>query len=85
MDLQTRSVTKVNLRLGGSSDHAMRMAQLQQVLRKHPGPTAVYLTLCLSPEMEADTSPLPSLTVLPTDLFVAEVEHLLGEGTVALL
>jgi hypothetical protein len=35
--------------------------------------------------MEVDTAPLPTLSVLPSDLFVAEVEDLLGKGAVALL
>jgi DNA polymerase-3 subunit alpha len=85
MNLQARSVAKVNLRLGMAPDPAGRLEQLQQMLRRHPGPTAVYLTFCLSSDLEADTSLLPNLTVLPSDLFVAEVEGLLGTGTVALL
>jgi len=84
-DLQSRSVAKVNLRVGSGPDAAARLAQLQQVLRRHPGQTAVTLTFCLSADLEADTSPLPNVTILPSDLFVTEVEGVLGAGTVALL
>jgi DNA polymerase-3 subunit alpha len=83
-ELLSRSVKQVNIRLKASeaSDH---LQQLQAVLQRHPGPTALYLTLSLSPELEADTGPLPNITVLPSELFVTEVEELLGKGAVALL
>jgi hypothetical protein len=35
--------------------------------------------------LEADTAALPNVKILPSDLFVAEVEDLLGKGTVVLL
>jgi DNA polymerase-3 subunit alpha len=42
------------------------------------------LTFCL-PSHEADTAPLPSLKVTPSEGFVTEVEEILGKGAVALL
>jgi len=84
-ELQARTVTKVNLRVGETAETGSRLVQLQTVLRRHPGPAGIYLTLCLTPNLEADTSPLPSVTVLPSDQFVADVEAVLGKGAVALL
>jgi DNA polymerase-3 subunit alpha len=84
-DLLARSVSKVNVRIGEATEAASRLDQLQQILRRHPGPAPIYLTLCLAPDLEADTTPLPDLKVLPSDGFVAEVEEALGKGTVALL
>jgi DNA polymerase-3 subunit alpha len=84
-ELQTRSVTKVNLRLGDAPETIERLVQLHQVLRRHPGPAPIYFTFCLPSDMEADTAPLPHLTVSPSKAFVAEVEEVLGTGSVALL
>jgi DNA polymerase-3 subunit alpha len=84
-ELQARTVTKVNLRVSETAEAGHCLTQLQTVLRRHPGPAGIYLTLCLTPNLEADTSPLPSVTVLPSDQFVADVEAVLGKGAVALL
>ncbi|MBI3603576.1 MAG: DNA polymerase III subunit alpha, partial [Nitrospirae bacterium] len=83
--LQAHSVAKVNLRVGDTPETPSRMGRLHEVLRRHPGPTGVYFTFCLTTGLEADTAPLPALTVLPSELFVAEVEEVLGKGAVALL
>ena len=83
-DLQLRSVTRVNIRLAGSQDAAARLDRLKEVLRRHPGPAALYFTFCLPPDLEADTGPLPNLRVLPSDTFLVEVEAVLGKGAVAL-
>jgi DNA polymerase-3 subunit alpha len=84
-DLCAKSVSKVNLRLSGNGDAAAQLASLSQVLRRHPGPTSIVLTICLTPALEADTTPLPNLTVLPSEAFVADVEAILGKGSVSLL
>ncbi len=84
-DLQTRAVGKVTIRLDGQGDGTARVARLRQVLQRHPGSTALYLTFTLPPDLEADTGPLPNVMVLPTEQFVAEVEEVLGKGAVALL
>jgi DNA polymerase-3 subunit alpha len=85
IDLQSRAVTKVNLRISEVDEVNSRLSQLQAVLRRHPGPAGIYLTFCLAPNLEADTTPLPSFTVLPSDQFVVDVEEVLGKGAVALL
>ncbi|TAJ31092.1 MAG: DNA polymerase III subunit alpha, partial [Nitrospirae bacterium] len=84
-ELQAHSVSKVNLRVGDTPETHARMGRLHEVLRRHPGPTGIYFTFCLTAGLEADTAPLPALTVLPSELFVAEVEEVLGKGAVALL
>ena len=84
-DLQARAVARVNIRLGDSPEASTRLVELQQVLRRYPGPTSIYFTFCLPSNIEADTAPLPDLTVLPSETFVAEVEEVLGKGAVALL
>jgi DNA polymerase-3 subunit alpha len=83
-DLQARAITRVNLRVAPHADTADRLPKLHQILRRYPGPATIYLTFCLASQ-EADTAPLPNLTVTPSDGFIAEVEEVLGKGAVALL
>ena len=83
-DLQVRSITRVNIRLAGSQDAAVRLGRLKDVLGRHPGPAALYFTFCLPPDLEADTALLPNVTVLPSETFMADVEDVLGKGAVAL-
>ena len=85
MELQVRAVTRINIRLSDGPDTSTRLDQLHQVLRRHPGPTAIYFTFCLPSSIEADTAPLPGLTASPSEKLVAEVEDVLGKGAVALL
>ncbi len=84
MELQARSVTKVNVRLAGDADTAARLDRLKDVFRQHPGPATLYFTFCLPPDVEADTTPLPDVNVLPSETFLADVEAVLGKGTVVL-
>ena len=84
-ELQARSVIKVNIRLAGGQDTHARLDQLQEVFRRHPGPATLYFTFCLPPDLEADTSLIPNVKVLPNETFLADVEAVLGKGTVALL
>jgi DNA polymerase-3 subunit alpha len=83
-ELQVSAVARVNIRLEEAPETPARLGQLQQIFRRHPGPTSIYFTLHLTADLEADTAPLPGLTVLPSERFVAEVEAVLGKGAVAL-
>ncbi len=85
VDLQCKAITKVNIRLDDAPDATKRLPDLRRVLLRHPGSTAVYFTFRMGPNLEADTAPLPNVTVLPSAHFVAEVEEVLGKGSVALL
>lgn len=84
-DLQARAVTRVTIRLDERTQASARLAQLREVLRRYPGPTAVSFTIRLPADLEADTAPLPTLTVSTSEGLVAEVEALLGKGAVALM
>jgi DNA polymerase III subunit alpha len=52
---------------------------------RHPGGTAVPLTLRMDSVLEAETTPFPHLAVAPTERFIAEVEEVLGKGSIFLL
>ncbi len=83
--LLARSVTRVTIRINDGPDAPQQLGQVEQILRRHPGPTAISFTLCLPPDIEADTAPLPNVKILPSEGFVAEVENVLGKGTVVML
>ncbi|MCH6557762.1 MAG: DNA polymerase III subunit alpha [Nitrospirae bacterium] len=85
-ELRARAVTRINIRLDESPGALSRLGQLEQVLRRHPGLASIYLTFCLpSDGVEADMSALPHLTALPNESFIAEVEEVLGRGSVSLV
>ncbi len=84
-DLQARGVSRVNIRLAGGDQAIARLNRLKEVLHRHPGPATLTFTFCLAPDLEADTATLPDLTVSPSETFLADVESVLGKGTVALL
>ncbi len=83
--LLARSVTRVTIRVNDGPDAPQQLGQVEQILRRHPGPTAISFTLCLPPDIEADTAPLPDVQILPSESFVTEVENVLGKGTVVML
>ncbi len=84
-DLQARSVSKVHLTLRDSPETAQIIDGLTSIFRRHPGPASVSLTIRVDDQLEVDTAALPHLSVLPGEHFVAEVEDMLGRGSVALL
>jgi len=83
MNLQAKAVSRVTIRLTDGPEALARLGELQEILRRHPGPAAVSLTFRL-PSVEADTGVLPRLGVLPSETFVADVEQILGKGAVGL-
>ncbi|MFM8540248.1 MAG: DNA polymerase III subunit alpha [Nitrospira sp.] len=84
-DLLARAVSRVNIRVNDGPDARRQLSEVAHILRKHPGPTAISLTLCLPPDIEAEMAPLPHMKVLPSEDFVSEVENLLGKGTIVML
>ena len=80
--LHTEPVKRVTLRLVDTLEVSTNLPKLGQVFRRHPGPTPLSLQFRLSSEVQAHTSDLPNLTVLPSDHFVREVEEVLGKETV---
>ena len=83
--LLARSVSRINIRVNDGPDASAQLGQVEQILRRHPGPTAISFTLCLPPDIEADTAPVPNVKVLPSEGFVTEVENVLGKGAVVML
>ncbi len=83
--LQARGVAKVNLRVEDAGEDMNRLRRLRQVLDRHPGAAVLSMTIAMPPDLEAETGTLPNLAVTPSEQFVAEVEEVLGKGTVALL
>ncbi len=83
--LLARSVSRINIRVNDGPDASAQLGQVEQILRRHPGPTAISFTLCLPPDIEADTAAVPNVKVLPSEGFVAEVENVLGKGAVVML
>ena len=79
-DLLARAVSRVSIRVNDGPDAQRQLGEVEHILRKHPGPTAISLTLCLPPDIEAEMAPLPHVKILPSEGFVAEVENLLGKG-----
>jgi DNA polymerase-3 subunit alpha len=84
-DLLARAVSRVSIRVNDGPDAQRQLSEVEHILRKHPGPTAISLTLCLPPDIEAEMAPLPNVKVLPSEGFVSEVENLLGKGAVVML
>ncbi len=83
--LLARSVSRINIRVNDGPDALSQLGQVEQILRRHPGPTVISFTLCLPPDIEADMAPEPNVKVLPSEGFVAEVENVLGKGAVVIL
>jgi len=83
--LLARSVSRVNIRINDGPDASSQLGQVERILRRHPGPTAISFTLCLPPDIEADMAPASTVKVLPSEGFVAEVENVLGKGAVVML
>jgi DNA polymerase III subunit alpha len=84
-NLLARTVSRVNIRVSDGPDVSNQLGQVEQILRRHPGPTAISFTFCLPPDIEADTTPVPNVKILPSEGFVTEVENVLGKGAVVML
>jgi hypothetical protein len=75
-------VKRVTLRLQEHPDTWVNLAKLQEVLRKHPGSAPVSFQFQLSSNLEADSTPIPDLTVLPSEHLVDDIERILGKESV---
>jgi DNA polymerase-3 subunit alpha len=84
-EVQNQVIKLVNIRVGEGPHMASRLPRLQEVFQRHPGTTTVFLTFQMDGQLEADTAPLPNVKILPSEYFVADVEEVLGKGTVVLL
>ncbi|HEY6972692.1 MAG TPA: DNA polymerase III subunit alpha, partial [Nitrospiraceae bacterium] len=84
-DVQTQTVKRVLIRLSDRPEAKDQLPRLRDVLLRHPGATSVALTVLMDHTMEADTTPLPNVTVTANEHFVADVEEVLGKGALSLL
>jgi len=84
-ELQAQAIKRVYIRLMDHPDATEQLPRLREVFRRHPGNTTVSLTLLMDSVLEAETAPLPRLTVTPSERFVADVEEVLGKGAIFLL
>ena len=84
-DVQTQTIKRIHIRLPANPDVKERLPRLLDVFKRHPGTTAVSLTFRTESALEAETAPLPHLTVSATEHFVADVEEVLGKGTLSLV
>ncbi len=81
-DLQTRTVKRVTIRLAETPETWGKLPKLQEVLHRHPGPAPIAFHFHLDSQVQAESAPLPNLTVLPSSDLVYEVEQILGKETV---
>ncbi len=84
-DIQAQTVKRVLIRLSDRPETKDQLPRLRDVLLRHPGATSVALTVLVNSSIEADTAPLPNVTVTANEHFVADVEEVLGKGTLSLL
>jgi DNA polymerase-3 subunit alpha len=84
-DAQAQTVKRVLIRLSDRPEAKDQLPRLREVLLRHPGATSVALTVLMDSSMEADTAPLPNLTVTASEHLVADVEEVLGKGALSLL
>jgi DNA polymerase-3 subunit alpha len=84
-DVQTQSIKRIHIRLATKPEVKDQLPRLLDVFKRHPGATAVSLTFRTESALEAETAPLPHLTVSATEGFLADVEEVLGKGALSLV
>jgi DNA polymerase-3 subunit alpha len=84
-EVQAQAIKRVHIRLLDHPDTTEQLPRLREVFLRHPGSTTIALTLRMDSTLEAETAPLPHLTVTPSERFVADVEEVLGKGAIFLL
>jgi len=85
VELQTQTIKRVHIRLMDHPNMTEQLPRLREVIGRHPGNTTVSLTFLMDSALEAETAPLPRLTVTPSERFVEDVEEVLGKGAIFLL
>ncbi|MCP9471993.1 MAG: DNA polymerase III subunit alpha [Nitrospira sp.] len=84
-EVQKRAVKQVRIRLSDRPDALDQLLRLREILQRHPGEASVSLSLQMDTALEAETAPLPNLTVSPSEHFVSDIEEVLGKGVLSLL
>ncbi|HWJ48324.1 MAG TPA: hypothetical protein VNS62_11770, partial [Candidatus Udaeobacter sp.] len=84
-EVQAQTIKRVLIRLTHRPGVTEQLPRLREVFLRHPGGTTISLIFQMDTSLEAETAPLPHLTVTPSDRFVVEVEEVLGKGAIFLL
>ena len=84
-DVQVQSIKRIRIHVTDRPDIRDQLPRLRDIFRKHPGNTVISMLFQTDGTLEAETAPLPNLTVSPSDHFVSDVEEVLGKGALSLL
>ena len=84
-EVQAQTIKRVHIRLTDRPGVTEQLPRLREVFLRHPGSTTISLIFQTDLALEAETAPLPHLTVTPSERFVTDVEEVLGKGAIFLL
>ncbi len=84
-EVQTQFIKRVRIRLTDHPEVREQLPRLLDVFRRHPGSTTISMLFRTDGALEAETAPLPNLTVSASDHFVSDIEEVLGKGALSLL
>ncbi|MGQ0695398.1 MAG: DNA polymerase III subunit alpha [Nitrospiraceae bacterium] len=84
-EVQTQSIKHIRIRLTDRPEVREQLPRLLDIFKRHPGRTTISMLFRTDGALEAETAPLPNLTVSPSEYFMADVEEVLGKGALSLL
>jgi DNA polymerase III subunit alpha len=84
-EVQVQAIKRIRISLMDRPELPEQLPRLRDVFLRHPGSTTISMLFRTDANWEAETNPLPNLTVCPSDHFVSEVEEVLGKGALSLL
>ncbi len=84
-DVQTQAIKRIRIHLPDRPEVREQLPRLLNIFRKHPGKTCISMCFRTDDTLEAETAPLPNLSVSASDHFVSDVEEVLGKGALSLL
>ncbi|TKB66044.1 MAG: DNA polymerase III subunit alpha [Nitrospira sp.] len=84
-EVQVQAIKRIRISLMDCPEVPQQLPRLRDVFMRHPGNSTISMLFRTDANWEAETNPLPNLTVCPSDHFVSEVEEVLGKGALSLL
>jgi DNA polymerase III subunit alpha len=84
-EVQAQSIKRIRIRLNDRPEVREQLPRLLDIFRRHPGSTSISMSFRTDGALEAETAPLPHLTVCASEHFVSDVEEVLGKGALSLL
>jgi DNA polymerase-3 subunit alpha len=84
-EVQTQTIKRIHIRLSDRPEVTAQLPRLLDVIKRHPGGTAISLTFRTDGILESETAPLPNLMVNASEHFLADVEEVLGKGALSLV